>query len=237
MHFFFRSGSGVSEEEDVRLIEGSPQWWYVRYMGEEELGSHCSHTADPTKSDPVRHRPSFWATHDRGADDGGGARIQKDTRAGLLVSLSPYPPYDRNGREAERRYLCTDSRGDVVVSAAWQPGENGAERDRCREWLMRWYEPRWPAVLALLEAELHDLRTNISRAALLPPSGSPSLDSSVAHGQASGSSSASSSSSLSSGSPGNATPGGSGAGISGMVSQLQNLLHSMCDKSQYSVAL
>jgi hypothetical protein len=174
------------------------------------------------------------------------------------MALSPYPLVDKHGRETpERRFLCTDSRGEVVVSTAWQSTPAGApplspqqqlphggsgvdgSDHRCREWVVRWFEPRWAAVLALLEAELLDMRTNISRAALLPAP-APSPDALASHG--SGMSSASASSAPGSGSGSSAgQPGAAGGGaINGpvpMVAQLQTLLHAMCDKSQYSVTL
>lgn len=176
------------------------------------------------------------------------------------MALSPYPLVDKHGRETpERRFLCTDARGEVVVSTAWQSTPAGApplspqqqqqhqlphggsgvdgSDHRCREWVVRWFEPRWAAVLALLEAELLDMRTNISRAALLPAP-APSPDALASHG--SGMSSASPSSAPGSGSSAG-QPGAAGVGaINGpvpMVAQLQTLLHAMCDKSQYSVTL
>ncbi|ELR16162.1 uncharacterized protein ACA1_177910 [Acanthamoeba castellanii str. Neff] len=232
-----KSSSG--EDEEVRLVEGSPSWWYVRYLREEVLGTFES-------------------------EDDERPKTVQDTRIGLTMALSPYPLVDKHGRETpERRFLCTDSRGEVVVSMAWQSTPAGApplspqhqqqqphggsavegsDHRWCREWVVRWFEPRWAAVLALLEAELLDMRANISRAALLPAP-APSPDALASHG--SGMSSASASSSA----PGSGSGSGSSAGQPGaagvgatngpvpMVAQLQTLLHAMCDKSQYSVTL
>jgi hypothetical protein len=176
----------------------------------------------------------------------------QDIRIGLAMALSPYPLVDKHGRETpERRFLCTDSRGEVVVTASWQTSapaggppqatplgssvEGGTER--CREWVLRWFEPRWASVLALLEAELLDMRNNISRAALLPaPSPPPESLGSSAGGSSSSSAVPTPSSGSSAGAPGSAN-GGANNGPAAMVAQLQSLIHAMCDKSQYSVAL
>jgi hypothetical protein len=46
------------EDEEVRLVEGSPHWWYVRYLREEPLSTFESDSADNTgeklKADKVR---------------------------------------------------------------------------------------------------------------------------------------------------------------------------------------
>jgi hypothetical protein len=112
---------------------------------------------------PTEAGPFYWYIRYTGEEYLGkytsiSSSGKEDEGRAMCVLISPYPIVSL-GEKGQNHYLCGDLT-TVTVSAAWLDIHSAMSR----EWVIVWYQPKWPSLLAQLYAELETVSYTLDRA-------------------------------------------------------------------------